>query len=361
MSDIHLPSVFNAAFSTQESTTSEENSSIHWHQTPGMTLAQELAQERVVMMQDNLAETLENMSLTLGAKIKSFQLSGDTEVDPDDVSEINIDLEILHLLDVLSHRLTEQQQQRLRDLQSSLLTHKNPLQYLLESGLSPLETAIALAQAIAYLDPEQSKRLKQALYELLTQQGEYIAAAMAGFSELPAPRNEMAALQQQILQQPISLVGLFNTVKKKKNRKKYVKMIIASLALQMTRTLDAELDNQLLHLLDEMRRLLLLLGFEERAEIICHNINHVGGCNCQPDELIELLLSLLENVWFHTDYFASELQRLGIVDIPVQIVATQRISEMLQFLPEVCFTDADQKRQILESMRAWIHELSDAE
>lgn len=361
MSQVNWIHSLSSNLLTQEAKTSQGHTQQGaWQQTKTTkNLMLLLKQERASMMQDDIAETLENMSLALGGKAKGFKLESADTTSTLDVEDATIEAELIQIIKTLGLDLSPEQQQRLRGFEQLALSSQMPLDALIKAGLSPMEAAFVLAQLLSISDPRRNQRLRQAFYDLLNQESWLIAAYLSGLKHLPSEKQALTELHESLKREHISLSGIYQHIKRFPQRKKHLKMMIARFALDLVRTPEAELDPQLIHLLDDMRRLLILLGFEENCEKLCHTIKRAGGPECEPDSLTELLLNLIDQTWFHPDALLEKLHHLGIRSDDLQFITTQRVYEVIKYLPEICFTDADQKLQMLEGLEELLYDLSD--
>ncbi len=362
MTQLNWINQLSASLLTQEARAqqSKEKSTSSWQKQHNPShLKNILMQQRAIFHQDDMAETLENMSLVMGGKLKGLKLDQASSANTSDAAlDTETQLELLQIIQTLDTHLDPQKQQYLKSFHPTALNSQTPMQTLLNAGLSPIEVAIVLAQILSYLDPQKNKRIKADFFALCTQHSDLIAAYLTGLNQLPCAQQDLIQIQEALLKQPVSLMGIYQKIKNRRDRKSHLKWLIHRFALDLVRTPEADLDAHLIHLLDEIRRLLILLGFDEQCRQICANIKRAGGPDCDPSTLIEIVLNAIDQTWFHSNHFLQHLAQIGIENEDVQYIAIRRIYELIQFLPDICFTDNDQKLQMLESMHELLQELS---
>lgn len=305
------------------------------------------------MQEVALQDTMEDMSLVLGNRLrgKSRQaLGGDDE-------KINRD-EMLSLLaeqvagDKLDSMLSTIQRSGVQDDLLSLYRQG-------EMNFSDAALLMAAGANALPLGSKRRKRLSSQLDELLAEQEDWALLMFADLELGSVNQNAMQAMQQIVRQHhkpdqednPEGLWQWFNRIKDWTDRSRRIRVLLHTFAFELSSAQSKEVTARLVTTLMDLKKLLVFLGLEDSARRLA-NVALIS-----QDEALSEVLLLIEQRWMYTEWLVNRLQQLKIQESK-QVLYLIRLNEIVKFLPDICFLDAQQRKQLSETIDEYIYQLS---
>lgn len=303
-------------------------------------------------MQDvALQDTLEDMSLVLGNRLKGKSQrapgSEDEKIDRDE------------MLALLAEQVAGDKLDSLIGGNTDVLDN---LHNLYRQGDINLNDAALLMAAGAHALPVGSKRRKKLLSQLeeLLAENEDWALSMFADIELGSVDSSVMQTMQRIVRKqhrpdeeenPEGVWQWFNTLKAWSDRRRRIRVLIHTFAFDLASGQSASVGARLVSTLRDLKKLLIFLGMEETAARLA---NVVG---ITQDEALSEILLLIEQRWMYPEWLANRLQQLNVNEHK-QVLYLIRLNEVLKFLPDICFLDAQQRKQLTETLEEYIYQLS---
>ncbi len=100
-------------------------------------------------------------------------------------------------------------------------------------------------------------------------------------------------------------------------------------------------------MIKDLRKLLLFFGLDRQCDQIALMISNQGTPLSGPQVLEELIL-MIDQAWLYSDWMDSRLSMLGFAESANRFAYLRNIQEMIKYMPDPCFSDEDQRVQILE-------------
>ncbi|HDR2354459.1 TPA: TyeA family type III secretion system gatekeeper subunit [Enterobacter roggenkampii] len=288
-----------------------------------------------------LQDTLEDMSLVLGSRLKGKGKATTQE------SVQQRDEKLALLAEQLGgDRLSEV----LKDLEANGQQEQLPAMY--EDGeLNFSDTLLLLAASVAQQKPgsKKHKQLSSQLEKLLEGEKDW---SLTLFSELELGRVDHEAQQElrQIVQRyhqsqhQESAEGMwewFNTMRDWEDRQQRIKILLRTFSWELSSGISDIPMEKLVSTLMNLKKLLLFLGIEDYAKMLSRLIS------LPANEMLAEILLVIELRWGHQNWF---IQRMAHLNIPEekQPLYMRRLKDILKFLPEICFLDEQQRKQLIE-------------
>jgi type III secretion system YopN/LcrE/InvE/MxiC family regulator len=290
-----------------------------------------------------LQETLEEMSLAMGSRVKDLQRRDQNEGTRTTQQAL---IELVENLDdpLLIHELEPWSQLG----EGS----ENPLEQLQEAGIPPGKQLLLIASILAYKRPNEQRRrrLERALAALLAGDKAW-SLQLFGHLELGELSDSALPALQQIYQrsqrddQPQQgMAEWFAEIKEWPDRQQRVRILLRALSFDLSINADHSQQNRLAATINDLKRLLLFLGMEAHCNALAHDLH------LSEEQVLNEILEIIEQIWIYPEWLAGRLSSLGLPE-EQQAHYLRRLTELLQLLPEPCYKDADQKEQTIKALR----------
>jgi type III secretion system TyeA family effector delivery regulator len=229
------------------------------------------------------------------------------------------------------------------------------------ASLPPAAMALVLARMAQVYRGKIRSRLEKELDELL-ESGSDWALAMLSWIEFGSISRDMGA-QMKALYQRSSLVreGLakfFEEMMQIADRRRKIKVLIRALGAELSGMEDALPEGaRLAATVLDLKRLFIFLGCEEHCAVIASAMRSgiVDG-----EAILRLLIRMIDQCWLYPDWIQEEAVKFALDSADIFQLARQFLG-MAKILPEPCFRDEDQRRQIIEALETYITKYIDSE
>lgn len=295
------------------------------------------------MEEVSLQDTLEDMSLMLGNRLKGRGKAPAQETDP--------------LRDDKLAQLAEQLGGERLDGMLQVLEENGQQDQLLalyESGeLSFSDTTLLLAATLARQAPgsKKHKQLLTQLEQLLEGEKDW---SLTLFSELELGQVDHAAQEglRQIIQRhhqqqhQESTEGMwewFNSMRDWEDRQQRIKILLRTFSWELSSGVSEIPMEKLITSLLNLKKLLLFLGIEDYAKMLSRHVS------LPVEEILAEILLVIELRWGQPGWFNQRLEHLNIPE-EKQILWLLRLKDIIKFLPEICFLDEQQRKQLMETI-----------
>lgn len=290
-----------------------------------------------------LQDTLEDMSLMLGNRLKGRGEAPALESDP---------LREDKLAQLAEQLGGERLDGMLQTLEANGLQDQLPALY--ESGeLSFSDTALLLASTLARqaLGSKKHKKLLSQLEQLLEGNKDW---SLTLFSELELGQVDHAAYEglQQIIQRhhqqqhQESTEGMwewFNNMRGWEDRQQRIKILLRTFSWELSSGVSEIPMEKLISSLLNLKKLLLFLGIEDYAKMLSRHIS------LPVEEILAEILLVIELRWGQPGWFSQRMEHLNIPE-KKQVLWLLRLKDIIKFLPEICFLDEQQRKQLMETI-----------
>jgi type III secretion system TyeA family effector delivery regulator len=297
---------------------------------------------------DALQDTIEDLSLLLGSRLKDIKNKNDKSVaDP---------------RHVLLEQLAEESDLSLLNIK---LGDVDTLMTLLDSEEVPFDQGLLLLASWSgneALDGQKREKIKGRLTTLMDANPEW-ALEMFASMELGdiSPQTLTPLLQvmkrhqdKQDKEDAENLWEWFEEISDWPERDKRVRVLIRTLALELSSCVDETRQERLVATIKDLKKLLLFLGIEERSSFVAKSVQ------LSTHRVMKELLHTIEQTWITDSWVTHRLASLSLAENQ-HIHYLARFIEILKYLPEHCFLDDAQRNQILEAFTALYDRLSDDE
>lgn len=205
----------------------------------------------------------------------------------------------------------------------------------------------ALRLANGALDRNKKTALQAELAGLMEEEGWEVT--LFGLIELGTlDKTELAPIgrlfQQAMDEQAVSLAEWFRRIVGWPDRRRRVRVLLRMAAFELTACARGEQQNRLAAVLVRLRRLLLFLGLEQE----CRRQERL--CQLPADALLPLLIDITAESWLFDDWLRTRLARL-VSSCAMRNRLLQYLDALVVMMPDGCFTDDDQREQILAALR----------
>ncbi|ECJ9816607.1 TyeA family type III secretion system gatekeeper subunit [Salmonella enterica] len=311
-----------------------------------------LASEALNSMEEvALQDTLEDMSLMLGNRLK-----GRGKATAQESAQLRDD----KLAQLAEQMGGERLDGMLLTLEANGQQEQLPALY--EKGeLSFSDATLLLAGSIARQAPgsKKHKKLSTLLEQLLKGEKDW---SLTLFSELELGQVDHAAQeglrqivqrhhQQQHQESTEGMWQWFNDMRGWGDRRQRIKILLRTFSWELSSGVSDIPMEKLITSLLSLKKLLLFLGIEDYAKMLSRQIS------LPVEDILAEILLVIELRWGQPGWF---IQRLGLLNIPEekQILWLLRLKDILKFLPEICFLDEQQRKQLMETIEQLADEMS---
>lgn len=302
-----------------------------------MTLAgQELLEILQAVLGESIEETLEEIGLSLGARLKDQK-----SVEAEERNQRRQQLLVKLIAQLSDSANTLLQQNIPPDLDIALLVSK-----LQQGGLSAGQQILLLATLLANCkdNPLRRRSLSQLLGPLLESEGWEVE--LFGLLELgSAGSRSLGALkqlfQQSIHQSGVSVAEWFARVSRWPQRQQRVRVLMRAVAFDLASQPPPKQGERLAATLDQLRRLLMFLGLED------HCCRMGSACGVAGDTILSEVLAVVGQPWLFNSWLAPRVAIITGPDANLQRGFIRRFYELVKLMPVECFNDEEQQAQIL--------------
>ncbi|WP_145566885.1 TyeA family type III secretion system gatekeeper subunit [Yersinia aleksiciae] len=302
-----------------------------------MTLAsQELLEIRQAVLGESMVETMEEIGLSLGSRLK----------DKKSVEAEERNQRRQHLLMKLVAQLSDSASNLLPqsippDIDMALLASK-----LRQGGLSAGQQILLLASMMSYHqnNPLRRRSLSQLLGPLLESEGWEIE--LFGLLEFgTAGSRSLGALkqlfQQSIHQSELSVAEWFTRVSRWPQRQQRIRILMRAMAFDLSCQPPPKHGERLAATLYQLRRLLMFLGLEDHCD-------RVGSaCGVSGDVILSEVLAVVGQPWLFNNWLQPRVEIITGPDAKTRRGFIRRFYELFKLMPVECFNDEEHQAQIL--------------
>ncbi|MGF1740033.1 TyeA family type III secretion system gatekeeper subunit [Vibrio profundum] len=315
---------------------------------PGSSIQESVQAALVDIKQGAIEETMEEASLALGGKLKDLKLDKDKSRSKLDRSKELLDKLIKQISGIDPAQLTQ-----LVAKYPGASDSEDPLSFLRQAGASSSEIALALSFILSQggLSPKQRTRLEKALRNMLEQSGglgielfTYLDFGPA----MPQVAAQLKKIYQQACDEGLELAELFMKLKDLPDRRKKLKALIRGLAYELCSQGEVAQGNKLSSIIKDLRKLLLFFGLDEQCEKIANQMTKLGG-HLTGIDVVEELIIMTDQAWVYADWIDSRVQQLGLTEFPHKNNYLRNVRDVIKYMPDPCFSEEDQRQQIVES------------
>jgi type III secretion system TyeA family effector delivery regulator len=274
-----------------------------------------------------LTETLEEMGMVLGGRLRDYQKGGLKERE---------ELRLQALL-----KMVQRMQQQEGGISPQLM-QKDSNQNIGQQILS-----VASLLTADGVEGKKRKTLNQQLAELMEQEGWEIA--LFGMLELGSVNKAVLTqinrlFQQAMDEEAVSLAEWFQRIVAWPDRRQRVRVLLRMMAFELSACVSGAQQQRLAAVLVRLRRLLLFLGLEkecQREEVICQ---------LPTDSLLPLLIDIINESWLFDEWLISRLTPLTTSPRLFNRLL-QHLEALFSLIPDHCFNDEDQREQVITTLR----------
>ncbi|NRD74513.1 TyeA family type III secretion system gatekeeper subunit [Shewanella sp. VB17] len=329
-----------------------QSQEVHGTQTqisPANNVIAMAAAELASVRAEALEETMEGLSLGLSSHLKKITLSQEPE-DPRFAA-----------LEKLMQQLGQEQSTTVNKLVeqfASLGDGDKILFQLKQLGMNSGSMMLLMMALVmsGKLGDAAMKKLKQALNELLAQEGAEIAlfAAMEG---LPLDQLGLQGLRQMYQHAARGEAGLakwFDMLKDLPDRRQRIRVLLRALSGPLNDEGAARNMVKVVAVVDDLRRLLIFMTLEEH----CHFLGR--ATHLEGDEVLKVTLRLIEQAWVYPQWLDEQIKCLPLLSAR-RLGFLRRWRELVGMVPLDCFRDPEQKEHVEEAMLSLLDEWGDQE
>ncbi|MBF0035735.1 TyeA family type III secretion system gatekeeper subunit [Citrobacter freundii] len=290
-----------------------------------------------------LQDTQEDMGLMLGSRLKGRGKPADA--DP----TFQRDLNLAQLAEqVGGDRLTE----LVRELDASG-EHEQLLTLYGEGAISFCDAALLLSACVARqgVGSKRRKALSGLLDQLLGLEQDWSLTLFAALDPGTLEPHALAGMRQIIRrhhqpQHQESTEGLwhwFNLMRDWPDRRQRVRILLRTFSWELSSGISEIPVERLIPTLMNLKKLLLFLGMEEYARMLARLTA------IDEETMLAEIIKVIELRWGYPDWF---IERLKHLQVPPEraVLFLLRLRDILRRLPDICFLDEPQRKQLLETI-----------
>ncbi|WP_174634816.1 TyeA family type III secretion system gatekeeper subunit [Yersinia thracica] len=316
----------------------------HGEITPAHSIMALASMELSEVRQTALEETMEEIGLSLGSRLKDQK-----SVEAEERSQRRQEL-LVKLISQLSGSADSLLPQNIRlDMDISLLASQ-----LRQGGLSAGQQILLLAAMMAYSknNPLRRRSLSQLLEPLLEEGGWEIE--LFGLLELGSQESQGLGAIKQLFAQSIEQNGIeqnelsvaqwFTRVSRWPQRQQRVRVLMRAVAFDLASQPPPQHGERLAATLYQLRRLLMFLGLEDHC-------NHMGrACGVAGDVILHEVLAVVGQPWLFSRWLQPRIEVITGLDTKTRSRFIRRFYELFNLMPVDCFNDQEQQQQILAAL-----------
>lgn len=220
-----------------------------------------------------------------------------------------------------------------------------------KAALNPSASALLLAaMAQQHRAGRKRSRLDDALGELIGDGTDW-ELSMLGWLEFgPMDREQMAQLKALYQRTDVVRQGLssfFQKLTGVSQRRRKLKVLIRALGAELSGCDDDPAEGtRLAAVVRDLKRLLMFIGCEEQCARIARGL---GEPIVEADTVLGFLIRLIDQAWLYADWIAADCAEQKLGDARAYRLA-RGITGLVKMLPDPCFRDEDQRRQMVEAL-----------
>lgn len=220
-----------------------------------------------------------------------------------------------------------------------------------KAALHPSASALLLAAMAQQHRPGKKRsRLDDALGELIGDGTDW-EPSMLGWLEFgPMDREQMAQLKALYQRSDAVRQGLsafFQKLRGVSQRRRKLKVLIRALGAELSGCDDDPAEGtRLAAVVRDLKRLLMFIGCEEQCARIARGLGHPV---VEADTVLGFLIRLIDQAWLYADWIAADCAELELGEARAYQLA-RGITGVVKMLPDPCFRDEDQRRQMVEAL-----------
>jgi type III secretion system YopN/LcrE/InvE/MxiC family regulator len=298
---------------------------------------------------ESYAETLEELSFTIGARARDARSMRDGKPDRARAKTM------LGKLAEVAEDQANALHARVPDIEASL----TPYEAMRQAGFDAGEMALLLGASLARgkLSDAARRRFEEALSAvmesddwvlLLFNRLEFGASGRTGLAELRQLYRRASSQHPRLAHWFEQLCGL-------PDRKRKLKTLIRALAFDLSAQVPAS-GAQLAAVIGDLKRILQFLSVEDHCDRLARSS---GITDLLGDTLLGFLIDAVQQPWLGADWILDRSSRLAL-DGPQQHALMRRLNEIVKLLPTDCFHDEDQREAMLDAFCACLDRLADA-
>ncbi|KWN63602.1 type III secretion system gatekeeper subunit SctW [Burkholderia ubonensis] len=167
--------------------------------------------------------------------------------------------------------------------------------------------------------------------------------------------TQLRQLYQRAGARQRSLTQWFDDFHLLSDRQRKLKTLIRALAFELSAQGPA-MDRHLAAVIADLKRILQFLGIEDFCTRSAHGLNIHG---VDGDSLIRELLEIIEQTWISSDWLTQRTQ-YAVSEDALRYRYAKTIMELFKLLPNDCFSDDEQRDNILDACREHLESLADS-
>lgn len=300
---------------------------------------------------DALAETIENIGLMLGARLREFRPADDGQVPRRRAGAI-----LQRMIDKASAVAPVRLDELFRR-GAGFEAAADPGAALRERGLDAGQAALLLAAQLARAGPGARRaRLEQAQAAAMEEDGwtlqlfSYLEFGVAGSKDLA----ELRQLYQSATAGRDSLVGWFDGFRRLCDRQRKLRTLIRALAFELSAE-EPVMGAHLAAVMADLKRILLFFGLEDHCLRIADALAVPG---LDGDCVMQAVLALLQSAWIGVEGVAGHVDSL-VGDARLRLRYGRQLSGLVRLLPDECFGADDQRETLQTACTGYLEWLAD--
>ncbi|WP_145525558.1 TyeA family type III secretion system gatekeeper subunit [Yersinia vastinensis] len=307
--------------------------------TPAHSVVALASLELSEVRQTALEETMEEIGLSLGSRLKDQK-----SIDAEEYRQRRQQLLVKLIEQVTNSTNTVLQQSIPLNLDIALLASK-----LRQGELSVGQQILLLAAMIAHSknNPLRRHSLSLLLEPLLEGAGWEIE--LFGSLEFGTKKSgELGAVKQlfaqSIDQDEISVAEWFAQVSRWPQRQQRVRVLMRAIAFDLSCQPPPQHGERLAATLYQLRRLLMFLGLEDH----CGRMGN--ACGVAGDVILSEVLAIVGQPWLFSGWLQPRIEAIVGLNITTRCSFIRRLYELFNLIPVDCFNDQEQQAQILATL-----------
>lgn len=304
--------------------------------TPARSVMELASIELSEVRQTALEETMEEIGLSLGSRLKDQK-----SVEAEERNQRRQQL-LVKLINQLSGGADSLLPKHIPfDMEISLLARQ-----LSQGGLSIGQQILLLAAMMAYSknNPLRRRSLSQLLAPLLENGGWEIE--LFGLLELGSQESrELGAIKQlfaqSIEQSELSVAEWFSQVSRWPQRQQRVRVLMRAVAFDLASQPPPKHGERLATTLNQLRRLLMFLGLEDHCNLMGK------ACAVEGARILSEVLAVVGQPWLFSGWLQPRIEAIVGDDINTRSRFIHRFYDLFNLMPLDCFNDQEQQQQIL--------------
>lgn len=232
------------------------------------------------------------------------------------------------------------------------------LEKMRDSGLDAGEIALLLSSLLGRknLSSLRRKRLEDAL-SVVTDEDEWALQLFNRLELGPIGKNsfvELKQLYQRATSRRTQLTQWLEEFLKLKDRKRKLKVLIRTLAFELSAT-GPTMDTQLSAVITDLKRIMIFLGVEDHCYRAARVLNIDG---LHGDVVVSTLLEVVQQSWMHVEWLENLASR-QVPDTNLHYAYARQMGELIKLMTDECFEDEEQRKMITDAFTHFQEKLSE--